>query len=103
MYKTNYIKATLLDPRSETHFLTPQRYSELAVQTLIAACRIKLTLVLNEQDNTQLYLAQLQAHNCDISEQPSTTDSSSPPFNKKRFGIHDSYKKAKKLASASST
>ena len=90
--ENNYIIATLLDPKFKAS-LFDTATSELALQRLIAACRIEPTLVLNEQDNTQPCLAQLQAHNCDISEQPtesSTTDPSSPSFKRKDsvFMIH---------------
>ena len=102
----NYIIATLLDPRFKASFFDSAT-SELAVQRLIAVCRTEPTLVLNERDNTQPCLAQLQVHNCDISEQPtepSATNPSSLPLKKKGFNIYDSYKKAnKKLAPASST
>ena len=102
----NYIIATLLDPRFKASFFDSAT-SELAVQRLIAVCRTEPTLVLNEQDNTQPCLAQLQVHNCDISEQPtepSATNPSSLPLKKKGFNIYVSYKKAiKKVAPASST
>ena len=102
----NYIIATLLDPRFKTSFYDTTT-SELAVQRLTAACLTQPTLVLNEQGNsrvTQSSEAQLQANDCDLLEQSTTTDPSNSPVKKKGFSIYDSYKKAiKKLTLTSST
>jgi len=102
----NYIIATLLDPRFKTSFYDTTT-SELAVQRLTEACLIQPTLMFNEQDNnrvTQPCEAQLQANDCNLMEQTSTTDPSNSPVKKKGFSIYDSYKKAiKKLSPATAT